>query len=186
MKRIVFMLEERSMKAFLEEFVPRLRPGIDFLCLVHEGKHDLEKSIPIKLRAWRDPHVHFVVMRDNDNADCRALKLKLRALCRNAGRDTTLVRIVCQELEAWHLGSLDTLASAFDDPALRSLKNKSKFSNPDNLSNAAEEIVKIVPEFRKTDGARRMGQAMPLAPKENRSRSFQVFVEGLLKLAGSK
>ena len=49
-------------------------------------------------------------------------------------------------------------------------------------SNAAEEIVKIVPEFRKTDGARRMGREMPIVPDENKSRSFQVFVEGLLKL----
>jgi len=182
MKRIVFLLEELSMKAFLEEFVPRVHPGLDFLCLAHEGKQDLEKSIPRKLRAWRDPHVHFVVMRDNDNADCRALKRRLRALCRNADRDTTLVRIVCQELEAWHLGAMDALAAAFDKPALIRLKHKAKFANPDSLSNAAEEIVKIVPEFRKTDGARRMGRKMPIVPDENKSRSFQVFVEGLLKL----
>ena len=48
MSRLVFLLEEPSMKAFLEEFLPRLMPGFDFLCLSHEGKQDLEKSIDRK------------------------------------------------------------------------------------------------------------------------------------------
>ena len=28
---------------------------LSFLCVAHEGKQDLEKSIPRKLRAWREP-----------------------------------------------------------------------------------------------------------------------------------
>lgn len=67
---IVFLLEEPSMKALLEGMLPRLFPGLNFQCVSHEGKSDLDKSIPRKLRAWREPGVRFIIVRDNDNANC--------------------------------------------------------------------------------------------------------------------
>lgn len=76
MSRIVLLLEEHSMKVLLEGLLPRLVPGLQFLCVAHEGKQDLEKSIPKKLRAWREPGVQFVVLRDNDQGDCRELKFQ--------------------------------------------------------------------------------------------------------------
>lgn len=86
MRRIVFLLEEYSMKVLLEGLLPRWFPGLDFLCVPHEGKQDLEKSIPRKLQAWREPGVRFVVLRDDDGADCRALESRRVELCRDAGR----------------------------------------------------------------------------------------------------
>jgi hypothetical protein len=86
MSRLVFFLEEYSMKVLLEEMIPRVFPGIGYLCVPHEGKQDLEKSVPRKLRAWREPGVRFVVVRDNDGSDCRALKARLVDLCRGVGR----------------------------------------------------------------------------------------------------
>jgi hypothetical protein len=80
MSRIVFLTEEYSMKVLLDGLLPRLAPGLRFLCVPHEGKQDLEKSIPKKLRAWREPGVRFVVLRDNDGGDCRGLKDRLAAL----------------------------------------------------------------------------------------------------------
>lgn len=72
--RVIFLLEEPSMKAFLLEFLPRLVPGWrheeHFLLVPHEGKSDLDKSIPRKVKAWREPGVRFVIVRDNDGADC--------------------------------------------------------------------------------------------------------------------
>jgi hypothetical protein len=58
MRKVIFLLEELSMKAFLEGYLPRLIPDLDFLCIQHEGKQDLEKSIPRKFRAW--PGAAFV------------------------------------------------------------------------------------------------------------------------------
>ncbi len=55
--RIGFLLEERSMKVLLEELLPRSFPDVRFLCLAHEGKQHLEKSVPRKLRGWREPGV---------------------------------------------------------------------------------------------------------------------------------
>ena len=119
------------MRALLDGLLPRLFPGLPFQCVPHEGKTDLERSIPRKLRGWREPGVRFAVVRDNDGADCRALKDDLRGLCRAGHRDDTLIRIVCQELEAWYLGEPDALADAFGREALRNIGQlRRDFANP--------------------------------------------------------
>ena len=46
MSRIIFLLEEYSMKVLLDGLLPRLVPGLQFLCVPHEGKSELEKSVP--------------------------------------------------------------------------------------------------------------------------------------------
>ncbi len=60
MRRIVFLLEELSMQALLQALLPRFFPDLSFLCIPHEGKQDLEKSIPRKIKAWRDPDARFI------------------------------------------------------------------------------------------------------------------------------
>ena len=96
MSRIVFLLEEYSMKVFLDGLLPRLFPDLRFLCVPHQGKDDLEKSIPRKLRGWREPGVRFVIVRDNDRGDCLALKDRLRGLCSDRSERDWLIRIPCQ------------------------------------------------------------------------------------------
>lgn len=171
------------MKAFLEEFLPRAFPDFQFLCLQHEGIRDLEASIPRKLRAWRELGVLFVVVRDNHGANCLLVKERLRTLCQQGHRADTLIRIVCQELESWHLGSPEALAEAFESPTLAKRAAKPKYADPDRLTNAADEMRRLVMRFRKIDCARRMGRAMPTDPAANRSKSFQVFCSGLSHLA---
>lgn len=101
------------MRVLLDGLLPRLFPDLPFKCVPHEGKSDLERSIPHKLRGW-EPGVRFAVVRDNDGGNCRALNRDLRTLCRAGHRDDTLIRIACQELEAWYLGEPDALADAFN------------------------------------------------------------------------
>ncbi len=55
MKRIIFLLEEYSMKVFLDGLLPRFFPELSFLCVPHQGKQDLEKSVPRKLKVWNEP-----------------------------------------------------------------------------------------------------------------------------------
>ena len=180
MNRIVFLLEEFSMKVLLDGLLPRLFPNLSFVCVPHEGKQDLAKSIPRKLRAWREPGVRFCVIRDNDGSDCIELKADLMALCREGGREDTLVRIACQELEAWYFGSPDALALAFAEDSLRHLARRSLFRDPDAISQPSTRLAELVPAFQKVMGARRMAQTLT---RENRSKSFQALLTGLDQVA---
>jgi hypothetical protein len=179
MSRRDFLLEEYSMKVLLDDLLPRLLPDLQFLCVPHEGKQDLEKSIPRKLRAWREPGVRFCVIRDNDGADCRSLKQALVALCAKGGREDTLVRVACQELEAWYFGAPDALAVAFGRDDLRGLAAKARFRDPDSVIQPAAALVELVPEFQKVSGARSLARVLP---RENGSRSFQVLMSGIDRL----
>lgn len=175
--KIVFLVEERSMKELLEGLLPRLFPNMAFICISHDGKSHLERSIPRKLKAWREPGVRFVVMRDKDQADCVKTKRNLARMCADAGRPDTLVRIVCEELEAWYLGDPDALAEAFGDEKLRGIGRRERFRDPDSVRQPAKAVGELAPEFQKMRGARRMAQF--LSRERNASRSFQVLMSGL-------
>lgn len=180
MSRIVFLLEEHSMKVLLDQLLPRLFPDLSFLCLKHEGKQDLERSIPIKLRAWNVPGDRFVVLRDNDGGNCKQLKSRLSTLCREAGRPDTLVRIACQELEAWYLGEPEAMAEAYENNSLRQISSKAKYRDPDSVPCPSEELTRLVPEFQKVSGARKMGSHLSM--ERNASQSFRVLVHGVRRL----
>ncbi|MDM7995890.1 MAG: DUF4276 family protein [Acidobacteriota bacterium] len=184
MAKIIFLLEERSMKILLDGLLPRLFPGINFLCVPHEGKQDLEKSIPRKLKAWREPGVRFVIVRDNDNADCEELKAALLELCRNGGRADSLVRLACQELEAWYFGEPESLANAYARQDLAAIGQRARYRDPDTIQTPSAELSRLIPEFQKISGARRMSEI--LQGTNNSSRSFTVFCRGIRALLASQ
>lgn len=184
MSLIVFLLEERSMRLFLENLLPRLFPDLLFRCIEYKGKRDLEKNFSHKLREWREPGVQFIVLRDNDGGDCKQLKSRLSSLCREAGRPDTIVRIACQELEAWYLGEPDALAMAFENDSLCHIGSKSKYRDPDSVPSPSEELKSLVPEFQKGSGARKMGACLSI--ERNTSRSFQALIQGVRKLQQSQ
>ena len=172
------------MTVLLEGLLPRLFPGLAFQCVPHGGKNDLEKSIPRKLRAWQEPGVRFAIVRDNDGGDCRRLKRSLSSLCDDGRRNDSLVRIVCQELEAWYLGDPDALADAFGRESLRGLGRKARFRDPDAVPRPSEALRTLVPKFQKVSGARLMAQH--LSRDRNRSRSYQALLAGVESLRRSR
>lgn len=180
MNRVVFLLEDASLRDLLVGLLPRLYPNMVFEYLVHEGKNDLDKSIPRKLRAWREPGVRFVILRDNDGGDCVRLKSRLLQICRQAGRADTLVRIVCRQLEAWYLGEPEAMAEAFNNERLRGIGRRARFRDPDSLQQPSEALRRLVPGFRKVSGAKAI--AGLLTRERNSSKSFQVLLSGLDRL----
>lgn len=178
--RLIFLLEEPSACLFLEEWMPRQFPNVDFLCIPHQGKTDLEKSLPKKLRSWHIAGDRFLVLRDKDSANCVEIKRKLVEICEEAGKPETVVRIACQELEAWYIGDLESVERAYAKDGIAEMKSRAKYRNPDTLANPSEEMHKLIPEFVKLDGARRLGRELTL--DSSSSRSFRVFVEGVKRL----
>lgn len=172
------------MKHLLEGLLPRLLPGeVSWILVAHEGKTDLQQSIPRKLRAFREPGVRFVVVQDQDRNDCKALKQRLLDLCAGAGRPDTLVRIACCELEAWYLGDLAAVDAVFGTH-LAQQRNRAKWRDPDRLSSPADLLEKTLAtlghSFGKTRTARALG---PLLDLENdTSASFAAFVSGVRRL----
>lgn len=169
------------MEDFLNALLPRLFPALEFQCVPHEGKSDLEKRLAGKLRGWRTPGTQFVVMRDQNGADCREVKAKLADLCRTGGRPDALVRIVCRELEAWYLGDRHALMHAFpkERGKLEQGLNKRRFRNPDAVVGPAAALSSLIPTFRKRSSAADMGRRLS---RENLSHSYSVFLAGVDRL----
>jgi len=180
MKEIIFMVEEASMKEALTLILPDLIPeSIQARIIKHQGKSDLEASIPRKLRAWANPNARFIVLRDNDGGDCRALKAKLKGICEDQGQREALIRIVCQELESWFLGDLKAveLSGLSADRNISAKVGKEKFRDPDALGNAKQELVQLAPRYRPLSGSRAIARHMDQT--RNRSNSFNIFLSGV-------
>lgn len=179
------MLEEASMEVCLNQILPKFLPSdVTFQVIPHEGKQDLEKSIPRKLRAWNNyesMEYKFIILRDKDGGDCISLKNNLVQLCFNAGRPDSLVRIVCNELESWFLGDLNAVEKGIGIKNICAMQKKRKFRNPDDLTNAFDELKKLCGTYQKIGGAKKISPYLDL--ENNSSHSFNVFVSGVKKIA---
>jgi Domain of unknown function (DUF4276) len=175
--KMVFLVEEPSMKALLDGLLPRVDVNMHFQIIPHQGKSDLEQSIPRKLRAWREPDTCFFILRDQDQADCNQVKAKIVGLCRNTGRKNVVVRVVCRTLESWILADLKALEQAYQIPGLERHQNKERFRQPDILHNPFAELRKLVASYQKRSGARAVGLWLDL--DNERSRSFRTFVRAV-------
>ena len=60
---------------------------------------------------------------------------------------------------------------------LSKLQDKAKYRNPDGLQNPSQVLKRLIPHYQKGMGAKAIGQH--LGTEENRSRSFNVFVDGI-------
>jgi hypothetical protein len=182
MKTIVFFLEEPSAREMLAGILPRILPEhIQIRYFVFQGKQDLEKNLKKKLRGWRMPDSVFVVMRDQDSGDCKAIKARLTDLCREAGKEGILVRVACRELESFYLGDLAAVEQGLGLKGLKAQQQWKKFRNPDVLGNPAEELFRLTRNrYDKVAGSRAIAPYLSL--EANCSRSFQVLLSGIRKL----
>lgn len=193
-----FLLEEPSVEAFLDGFLPRVLPaGATWKLIQFQGKGDLLANLERRLkgyRNWLPAGDRIVVLIDEDRQDCRKLKDQLEVAAQTAGFVTksaagkaqfqVVNRVAIEELEAWFLGDIEAIRAAYPRvPA--SLANRENFRDPDAVAGgtweALERELKRAGYFpgglAKIEFARVMAQH--LEPTRNRSRSFQVFLEGL-------
>lgn len=179
---LAFFLEELSAREMLKGLLPRiLPPHVAFRCVVFEGKRDLDKNLARRLRGWRTPNTAFVVLRDQDAADCVELKQQLVRKCEDAGRPAAIVRIVCRELESWYFGDLLAVEQALEVDNLRRHARRSKYRVPDAIHSPSAELAKITRgAYQKVGGSREIGPRMSL--DGNTSHSFRVFVAAVRRL----
>jgi hypothetical protein len=201
---IEFLVEELSAEAVLRVLIPKLiGANHTFDVLVFRGKNDLLANLESRLRAyrrWLAPDTHIVILIDQDSDDCRHLKRRLERIVEGAGfatgasnrgptRTQVLTRIAVEELEAWFFGDVDALRSAYPRIA-RNLRDKAGYRDPDSIRGGTAEALERVLQragyhkggLEKIKAARNISSFME--PARNRSRSFQVFRRGVLRLAG--
>lgn len=183
MSQLVFFLEEPSAREMLKGILPRLNLDADVLYVVFEGKQDLEKRLPIRLRAWQRPDSLFVVLRDQDSGDCVAIKKGLKARVEACGRENVLIRIACRELESFYLGDLAAVATALGPAKIAKLQSRAKFRNPDQLGSPSVELKKIAPSYQKISGSRAIAPLLEI--NNNTSNSFKQLIRGLRALTGN-
>jgi len=189
-----FLVEEPSAEAALQNLVPKLiSEDVSFNIHVFQGKQDLLKNLPKRLRGyrpWLPDDWYIVILIDKDQEECVELKQKLEEIACNEefitrtnagpnGKFTVINRIAIEELEAWFLGDVAALRIAYPKVP-RYLGTKSKFRNPDAILHTSEAlggVLKRAGYYRggmpKTEVARRI--SMHMEPCRNISKSFQVF-----------
>jgi hypothetical protein len=199
---VEFLVEEPSAEVALTNIVPRIMgEGISFRIHAYQGKSDLLNKLSPRLRGykhWLPGDWRIVVLVDADDEDCRRLKAHLEEKAKNAGFLTkssgpsgsffqVLNRLAIEELEAWFFGDVEALHATYPRIPL-SLVRKAKYRDPDSIKvgtwEALERELKRTRDYpsgiSKISNARAVSEHME--PDRNRSKSFQVFCQGLLAI----
>jgi len=201
---IEFLVEEPSAEVALQNIIPKiLKPDVSFFIHPHQGKPDLLEKLPDRLRgykSWLPKDWRIVVLVDADDEDCREIKGKLEETARDIRLITksratpgsqfqVLNRLAIEELEAWFIGDVEALHAAYPRVSLN-LGNKTKYRYPDEILGGTWEALERELQkvgyysggYSKISGARDI--SVNMVPERNRSKSFQLFSQGLLELVG--
>lgn len=196
-----FYVEEPSAEAALIYLVPQILDRQDFDFDIHpfQGKRDLLRKLPDRLKAyrhWINEDWRVIVLIDRDNDDCYQLKQKLEQIAADAklstrsrrgteGKFQIINRIAIEELEAWFFGDVDAIKLAY--PRVPSnLAQQALYRDPDAIRGGTwEQLEKVLHDYHpggleKLRAAEEISQYMN--PNRNRSKSFQVFRDTLRDL----
>lgn len=192
-----FLIEEETAERVLDNLLPEIITGEHtYRCIRYQGKKDLLKNLPSELKGyarWIPANYKIVILLDRDRDDCVLLKNRLDQMATDAGLITkssvrnnvfqVLNRIAIEEIESWFFGDADAMRAAY--PKLpRNFEGRAAYRNPDNISNTWESMERILQRsgyfktgLRKTEAAYEISKNMQ--PLKNRSKSFQIFWEGI-------
>lgn len=205
---IEFLLEEYSAEVTLKHILPKIFSDKVSYCLyTHKGRDDLLKKLPLRLkgyRPWLPENMRIMVLIDEDRKDCHQLKERLETAAREAGfvtkscatpnEDFQVVnRLAIEELEAWFFGDVEALHAAYPKISTN-LQSKVKYRNPDAVVGgtyeALEDLLRQKKYYKREERIHKPDVAQNIArymePSRNKSKSFQVFVEGLKACVGAE
>ncbi|KHD10349.1 hypothetical protein PN36_34595 [Candidatus Thiomargarita nelsonii] len=183
---IFFLVEDYSMRQFLEGILPRL--GFhSFEIKHHRGKEDLISNLDKIIPSLSKRAQQIIVIIDQDKQDCVALKNEIEEKMAHCSCKHK-IRIACYELEAWFLGDMAAIAKCSPRFKARSFQTKDKYRDIDNIEKPSSVIAKIVPDWKekyasKPKFAQTIAQFVSLERQANRSHSFHVLLETLFSLS---
>ena len=176
---ILVFVEEPSAYEVVRAVARKLALQDRVLIFKHRGAGDLERSLGRKIVADPKSDSKYLILRDADGGDCRALKSRLLALIPSSRRARTLVRIVCQELEAWYLAQPDALLAA--GALKRKLPVNILRGDVDAVSDPKGVFLRHAYDKGQVEHARRIGEHLEIG--STKSSSFEHFVSALRRLA---
>jgi hypothetical protein len=198
------LVEDRSTAAAMEGLLPRMLGPITFAIHAHEGKTDLLRKLPRRLRGYASflpGNWRILVIVDRDQQDCLALKAELEGFAASAGLSTrssaraspswsVVNRIAVEELEAWFFGDWEAVRKAFPRVSA-DVPRRAGMRDPDRIEGGTSESFERVLQrsgyflggLRKIEVARAVSVHMNAAA--NTSPSFQVLRDAILELAAA-
>lgn len=205
---VEILVEEPSAEAALRVLAPRLLGAATCEIRTFQGKPDLLKQLPDRLRAYPHwiPHKYdkqwcAVVLIDEDREDCHALKTEMERIARAAGLTTkteaqekapgsalapgvdyqAVTRIAVEELEAWFFGDVQALEAAY--PRSKSKLGKAAHRKPDEIKGGTAEALGRVLSAYYPIYLPKYDAAQTIAPHmdpdRNTSPSFRAFRNAL-------
>lgn len=203
LEKLIVLTEEPSMEIALNLLLPRMLGDIDFKIYPFQGKKDLLKQLPSRLKgykSWLPKTWAILVLVDRDDEECVQLKQRLEKMATQAGLATktsaghgkrfqVVNRILVEELEAWFFGDWQAVLAAYPRVS-GTIPRQTKYRDPDAIAGgtweAIERILKRAGYFK--GGLRKMELAREIAehmdPEHNTSRSFQAFRSAVAAVAG--
>jgi len=199
---IEFLVEEPSTEEALKNIIPKIiGQQITFRIHNFSGKRNLLKNLPNRLKGYRNwipEDYRIVILINRDDDDCHELKKQLETFASDTGFITksrqqgnvdfqVLNRIAIEELEAWFFGDIPALTAAYPRIS-RNLHRKAKYRNPDAITGGTWETMERLLNWHgyHKGGLQKITLAKDVSfymePILNRSRSFQVFRNGILQL----
>ena len=202
---IKFFLEEPSAEEALKHLLPKiLLKDVSYEFHTFQGRDEMLKELPKRLKGeqWIPNDWRIVVLIDEDREDCHQLKEKLETAAHEAGFVTksrasqsenfqVVNRLAIEELEAWFFGDIVALHAAYPRIS-ENLQSKARYRNPDAIRGGTYEALEHLllqknyyrGRIPKSTVAQNIARHME--PDRNKSRSFQVFVEGLKACVGEQ
>jgi len=187
------------MEGFLQVLPKILDQRATFSIYVYQGKADLLRKLPSRLRGWAGwlPASHrIVVLLDRDDDDCHQLKQGLENLAIGAGLRTrtssggrawqVVNRIAIEELEAWFFGEWSAVRRAYPRVSSR-ISGQAAYRSPDSITGgtweALERILRKAGYFDQGLPKKEVADAIGrhLNPDANTSPSFAIFRAAVLE-----
>lgn len=201
-EHLEILVEEPSAEAILRALLPRFLADVTFEVYPHEGKRDLLRKLPSRLRGyakWLPEHVRIIVLVDRDDDDCRDLKQRLEETAeaagvatrsRNANHFAVVNRIAIEELEAWYFGDWNAVRDCYPKVSA-AIPSNSKYRSSDSIAGGTWEAFERVLQrsgymtggLRKIEAARAIGERM--TPATNTSPSFRAFWAAVTESTGA-
>ena len=189
MNTLFILTEEESLRTALDVILPKLidPSRVSYQVIAHDGKQDLETAIRRTVPSLsRIPGARIIVTRDQDAEDCLLVKKHLQELVMANCNAPYKIRVLCHELENWFLGDFEAISAAFPRFRPDQVRQKAKYRNVDNLANAPQELLKIIPELAGRAYLSKINTASMISPhlntERNTSLSFQNFVRAVEEL----